>query len=247
MDVVLRCAVGPYWRNFLSGGPSETLALTDFLQEKLSFTPNDPKLFQAAFTHGSVGKAADYQRLEFLGDRVLALIITHALYHDFPNEPEGALSVRLNRLVSRQHCAVIARDLDLGPYIMLGKQARDDGARDSTNILGDVVEALIGAIYVDQGFDAASAFVMKYWAQSISQDGAASKHPKSLLQEWAASNRHKMPEYTMLERSGPHHALQFKIQVNVPNVGSVEASGPSKQHAETAAARAFLDQFNKDT
>ena len=224
---------------------SDIQSLQAYLKDTLSIATNKPDLYVAAFTHGSAGKSADYQRLEFLGDRVLALVITDRLYRDFPKEAEGALSVRLNRLVSRQHCAEIARKLNLGPYIMLGKQARDDGARDSTNILGDVIEALIGAIYIDQGFDAANDFVVAHWLDSIKQDSAASKHPKSLLQEWAAANRRQMPEYTMLDRSGPHHALQFTIQVSIANVGSVEATRSSKQLAETAAAKAFLAQYDK--
>lgn len=226
---------------------SQLYNLEDFLQNQLAIQPSNMPLFEAAFTHGSAGKNADYQRLEFLGDRVLALIITHILYHDFANEAEGALSVRLNRLVSRQHCAVIARKLNLGPYIILGKQARDDGARDSANILGDVMEALIGALYLDKGFDAARKFVEQHWSDSIKQDGAGSKHPKSRLQEWAAANRRKMPEYELIDRSGPHHALQFTIRLSIAKVGSVEAKGNSKQEAETAAARAFLAQFGKDS
>lgn len=230
----------------MTGNSSPPDNLKAFLENQLAIKPSKLPLFHAAFTHGSAGKNADYQRLEFLGDRVLALIITHILYHDFADEAEGALSVRLNRLVSRQHCAVIARKLDLGPHIILGKQARDDGARDSINILGDVMEALIGAIYVDQGFDAASKFVAQHWGESVKQDGAASKHPKSRLQEWAAANRRKMPEYELIDRSGPHHALQFTIRLSIAKVGSVEASGNSKQEAETAAAKAFLTQYGND-
>jgi len=247
MDLVFGRTMGSDRRNFLSNPSSELPLLVDFLQKELAVNPGDITLFKAAFTHGSVGKSPDYQRLEFLGDRVLALIVTQKLYDDFPNEPEGALSVRLNRLVSRQHCAEIARRLKLGSHIMLGKQAHDDGARDSTNILGDVIEALIGAIYIDKGFEVARQFVVEHWSSSIRQDSAASKHPKSMLQEWAAARRRKAPDYELLGRSGPHHALEFRVKVSVKGVGYVEASGSSKQEAETAAARAFLAKFGKDS
>ncbi|MEM1131714.1 MAG: ribonuclease III [Pseudomonadota bacterium] len=217
--------------------------LLSFLGSLLATPAKDTKLFETAFTHGSAGKPQDYQRLEFLGDRVLGLTIANALYSHFPNEPEGQLSTRLNRLVSRASCADIARSLGLAPHILLGKQARDDGGRESDNILGDVMEALIGALYLDQGMEAAQQFIMQHWEPRMDRAGAPDKHPKSLLQEWAAANQRRTPEYTLVDRSGPDHALQFTVEAAVHSVGSVTATGRSKQEAETAAASAFLKRY----
>jgi len=189
-----------------------------------------------------MGEARDYQRLEFLGDRVLGLVIAEWLYAD-SNAPEGKLSQRLNALVSRTTCAQVARAIGLPQHIRLGKQARDDGGTDSDNILGDVMEALIGALFVERGFEAARDFVRKAWAKPMAGGQGQSKHPKAALQEWAAGNRRKPPEYTMIAREGPDHAATFTVRVAVKNVGEAEAKGSSKQEAETAAARLFMERF----
>ena len=188
-----------------------------------------------------MAEPGDYQRLEFLGDRVLGLAIAEWLYES-GGETEGRLSQRLNVLVSRETCAAIARKNALGPHMRLGKQANDDGGRDSDNILGDVIEALIGACFVDHGFDAARAMVRNLWGDTVSSSAGRAKHPKSALQEWAAGNRRKPPVYRLVKRTGPDHAACFTAAVEVPGVGTVEATGTSKQEAETAAAAAFMEQ-----
>lgn len=201
----------------------------------------------AALTHGSftaapnkgIARAADYQRLEFLGDRVLGLTIAQWLY-EAESQDEGRLSQRLNVLVSRQTCAGIARGLNLAPHIRLGKQARDDGGADSDNILGDVVEALIGACFIEQGFEAAGALIRRLWGPTFGGHAGQTKHPKSALQEWAAGHRRKTPDYTLIDRSGPDHALQFTVSVVVKGVGEARATANSKQEAETRAASEFL-------
>ena len=205
--------------------------------------PADPALFIEALTHGSHGDRADYQRLEFLGDRVLGLIIADALYRRFPRESEGALAARLNGLVSRASCAEVARAIALGPHMRLGKQARDDGGRESDNILGDVIEALIGALFLDAGLDAAREFVMRHWEPRIGAVKSAPKHPKSALMEWAAAHRRKPPSYDVLNRSGPDHAPRFTVKASVPNAGEAEGEGTSKAEAEAAAAAALLAQL----
>lgn len=205
--------------------------------------PADPALFIEALTHGSHGDRADYQRLEFLGDRVLGLIIADALYRRFPRESEGALAARLNGLVSRASCAEVARAIALGPHMRLGKQARDDGGRESDNILGDVIEALIGALFIDAGLDAAREFVMRHWEPRIGAVKSAPKHPKSALMEWAAAHRRKPPSYDVLNRSGPDHAPRFTVKASVPNAGEAEGEGTSKAEAEAAAAAALLAQL----
>lgn len=208
----------------------------------LGAPPRDEGRFAAALTHASHG-AINYERLEFLGDRVLGLAMAQWLYDLYPNEAEGVLSRRLNQLVAGATCAAIAREVGLPEHIRLGKQARDDGAQDSDNVLGDVVEALIGATYLDGGFDAAQALVRRLWAGHIDTQRNAPRHPKSALQEWAAANKRKPPEYAVTDRSGPHHAPSFTITVSIRGVGEAVGTGASKQEAETAAARALLEQL----
>lgn len=202
--------------------------------------PADPQLFETALTHGSTGSATNYERLEFLGDRVLGLMIAEWLFERFPAEPEGALSRRINAAVSRESCAEVARAIALPPHLRLGKQARDDGASDSDNVLGDVVEALLGALYLDRGLDAARDFVRAQWNDIIAREASAPRHPKSALQEWAAANKRRPPAYSITDRSGPPHNPRFTVLVSIAGVGEASAEGSSKQEAETAAARALL-------
>jgi len=215
----------------------------DWLLRTFGQVPAEPARFRRALTHGSFqGSGAgteDYQRLEFLGDRVLGLVVAEWLWALFPAEPEGALSKRLNALVTGAVCAEVARALGVREHLRLGKQAQGDGAGDSDNILGDVMEALIGAWYLEAGLDGARAFVRRAWGDRVQRGDKAPQHPKSALQEWAAAHNRKMPEYSIVDRSGPGHAPRFTIRVTV---GKLEASatGASKQEAETAAAKALL-------
>ena len=213
-----------------------------FLTGLAGRAPSDELLWLEALTHGSTGQARDYQRLEFLGDRVLGLAIAQWLF-SLDHADEGSLSQRLNALVSRTSCAAVARSIDLGTHIRLGKQARDDGGQDSDNILGDVMEALIGASFVAQGFDATAAMIRRLWADLVAGTAGKAKHPKSALQEWAAGNRKKVPEYRLVERFGPDHAARFTVAVSVKGVGEAEATGNSMRDAETAAAEAFMARF----
>ncbi len=218
---------------------SETLA---FLTDLAGRPPVDEALWLEALTHGSTGAARDYQRLEFLGDRVLGLVIAEWL-HAAEAGNEGRLSQRLNALVSRATCARVARSIELGSHIRLGKQARDDGGADSENILGDVMEALIGASFVTHGFDETRTMVRRLWADAVGGQTGQRKHPKSALQEWCAGNRRRMPEYQLVERTGPDHAARFTVAVSVHGVGEAEATAGSKQEAETKAAEEFMKRF----
>lgn len=200
----------------------------------------DPRLLTRALTHSSAGKP-DYERLEFLGDRVLGFIIAGWLYADLADEAEGKLSRRFAELVSRETCAEVAREIGAAPHIVLGAQARGDRAHQSDNVLGDVVEAMIGALYLDGGMPAADAFVRRAWAPHMALDERAPKHPKSALQEWANARGLRSPEYVVIDRSGPQHAPVFRVQVTVRGQQPVEAEGSNKQEAETAAAQAMLD------
>lgn len=215
--------------------------LRAFLKEALGHDPKDLGLFERALTHSSVGKDS-YERLEFLGDRVLGLLIARWLYERFPNEPEGKLSRRYNELVARQTCAEIGRGLGLPASIRLGKQAREDGANQSDNVVGDVVESLLGALLLDGGLDKVEAFVRGAWTPYVESQGRAPKHPKSALQELAAARNWAAPEYEVARKSGAHHAPRFTVRVAIRNVGEATAEGSSKQEAETAAATALLEQ-----
>ena len=206
------------------------------------FTVHDEALWHAALTHGSTGEAVNYERLEWLGDRVLGLSISHWLY-ERSDAAEGQLAQRLNALVSRDTCACTARDIGVPDHVRLGKQARDDGAHDSDNVLGDVMEALIGANFLEAGFDPTRDLVRLLWAEAVEGRRGRSKHPKSALQEWAAGNRRKPPEYDLIDRAGPDHSARFTVRVRVHNVGEIEAEGSSKQQAETAAAKAFMERY----
>lgn len=211
-----------------------------WIEEKLGHKPADPALFRRALTHSSRGDD-HYERLEFLGDRVLGLTMATWLYEIFPEDPEGNLSRRFNALVSGETCAEIARELGAGAQVILGKQARDDGAADSDNVLGDIVEALIGALYLEAGFDKAAAFIRDAWGDRVSTRDRVPKHPKSELQEWAAANNRKPPAYRLVGRTGPHHAPRFNVEVEISGAGTANAEGLSKQEAETAAAKALLE------
>ena len=218
-------------------------AFTSWLAGAIGHIPADLAPFTRALTHGAHPSGQSYERLEFLGDRVLGLMIGEWLYALFPQEPEGKLSRRLNALVSGETCAMVARAIGVGAQVRLGKQARDDGAADSDYVLGDVVEALIGALYLEGGPDAARAFVRTHWAGVVEDQDRAPKHPKSALQEWAAEKGHRPPVYTLAGRSGPHHAPRFTVSVEVPGRASASAEGTSKQEAETAAARQLLAEL----
>ena len=236
MDLVQRGAMGADRRRVLSGDLAGWLAAT------FGRAPADAAPFERALTHGSQA-AANYERLEFLGDRVLGLIMAEWLWQLFPEEPEGQLSKRFNALVTGPVCAAIARELGVRPHLRLGKQARDDGASESDNVLGDVMEALIGAWYLEAGLDAARTFVRAAWGDRVAAGAKAPQHPKSPLQEWAAANNRRPPDYVVSDRSGPHHAPRFTVTVSIGKLATASATGANKQEAETAAAKALLEKL----
>lgn len=217
--------------------------LPPFVAETLRREPREARLFERALTHGSHGRET-YERLEFLGDRVLGLVIASWLYERFPNEPEGKMSRRYNALVARETCAEIGRALDLPRYIRLGRQAREDHAQMSDNVIGDVVEAMIGAFYFDGGLERAEAFVRTQWSPFLEDQQRAPVHPKSGLQEHAAEKKLGVPVYELVSRFGPHHSPRFRVKVSLGRHGEAEAEGDSKQEAETAAAAALLEKIS---
>lgn len=207
--------------------------------------PSDLALYHEALTHGSSG-AGDYQRLEFLGDRVLGLVIASELFRRFPKAAEGELSSRLHALASGETCAKIAQGLDLNAHVRFGVQAIGDGGRYSDNIAADVLEALIGALWLDLGDDAARAFIVAKWGDMIDGQVAAPKHPKAALQEWAAAKGRKPPEYRLVRRDGPDHAPRFHVGVTVGKLAEATGEGASKQAAEKAAATAMLEILTQE-
>ena len=217
--------------------------LPGWIAQTFGHTPRDLSIWERALTHSSRGDA-HYERLEFLGDRVLGLATAEWLYDTFPDEPEGALSKRFNAIVTGAVCAQVAREIGVPGHLRLGKQARDDGAGDSDNVLGDVMEALLGVLYREAGLDPARAIVRRLWADRLDADAAAPQHPKSALQEWAAANNRKPPTYEIVERSGPGHAPRFTVKAAIPRLAEATAEGGSKQEAETAAATALLQEVS---
>jgi len=216
--------------------------ITAIIADRLGHSPKDPALFEAALTHSS-SRGTSYERLEFLGDRVLGLVMARWLFERFPGEPEGNLSRRFNSLVARETCGEIGREIGLPAVIRLGKQARDDGANWSDNVVGDVVEALIGALFLDSGLDAADALIRRLWTPLVDGQRRAPIHPKSALQELAARKALGNPEYELVGRIGAHHQPSFTVRVTIPKFGDAEGQGLSKQEAETAAAIALLEKL----
>jgi ribonuclease-3 len=216
--------------------------LSAFVTQTLGHKPKDLVLFEAALTHSST-RGDNYERLEFLGDRVLGLVIARWLYERFPDEPEGKLSRRFNTLVDRVTCSDVGRDIGLPAVIRLGKQAREDGANWSDNVVGDVVEALIGAIFLEGGLETAEALIRRHWAPLVDEQRGVPKHPKSALQELAAARDLPNPHYEVVSRTGAHHSPLFTVRVSIKALGEAEAEGASKQEAETEAAKALLQKL----
>ena len=239
MDLVLGGALEPDRGRLLSESPDRQ-DLAAWLAATFGESVADPGPFERALTHASHG-GDDYERLEFLGDRVLGLVMAEWLFELFPDEPEGQLSKRLNALVTGPVCAEVARSLGAREHLRLGKQARDDGAADSDNVLGDVMEALIGARYRTAGLDPCRGFIRRAWRERVHRGTSAPQHPKSALQEWAAAKGRRAPAYAVTDRSGPSHAPRFTVAVTIGRL-SAQATGTSKQEAETAAAKALLEK-----
>lgn len=217
------------------------------LEDRIGYQFRNRRLLELALTHRSAGSASDgsYERLEFLGDRVLGLVIADLLLKRFPGEPEGHLSRRLNALVRKEALAEVAVALDLGSEIKFGQSEEVDGA-DNPSILSDVCEALIAAIYRDADLEAARSFILRQWEARLDADPKPPRDAKSGLQEWSMARALGFPTYEEIDRSGPDHAPVFTIRVSIPGHGEAVAEGRSKRQAEQSAAETLLERLNND-
>lgn len=204
----------------------------------------NPALLVRAVTHASVGtpNREDNQRLEFLGDRVLGLVMSEALLQEDTDASEGQLAPRFNALVRKETCADVAREIDLGSVLRLGRSEMLSGGRRKQALLGDAMEAVIAAVYKDAGFVAARDVVLQLWGKRIGQVEADARDAKTALQEWAQARGMKPPKYIELSRDGPDHAPVFTIAARLENGDQAHATAGSKRQAEQAAAQALLAQ-----
>jgi ribonuclease III len=215
------------------------------LEERIGYKFKDATLLDSALTHisalkGARNRASSYQRLEFLGDHVLGLVISDLLFRGFPKADEGELSRRLADLVRKETCAEIARTIELGTAIRLGSSEANAGGRKRPAILADVCEALIGAVYLDGGYAGAEGLVERLWQVRMQATAPPQRDPKTVLQEWAQARGLPTPTYREVARTGPDHSPEFRVAVQLPNFAPAEGSGRSKRVAEQAAAAAML-------
>ena len=218
-------------------------ALAAWAGERLGHRFADIDLLRRALTHGSA-PGSDYQRLEFLGDRVLGCIVAAWLYRDH-DEPEGRLTARYHGLVEGPACAEVARALGVPAMLFMEKGARANGLGQSDNVLGDIAEAIVAAIFVDGGFGAAETFVHRHWGALLAAGPRLLVDPKSRLQEWALERSRQAPVYELVDRSGPDHAPRFRVRVVVRGQEPAEGSGLNKREAEKAAAVALLERVQQ--
>ena len=215
------------------------------LEQRIGYGFRDKALLERALTHisalsGGATRVNSYQRLEFLGDHVLGLVISDMLYRAFPRANEGELSRRLADLVRKETCAEVARAMDLGSALKLGNSESHAGGRLRLTILADACEALVGAVYSDGGYIAAEELVGRFWKERMLKPLRPLRDPKTMLQEWAQARGLPTPAYRELARTGPHHDPEFHVAVVLPYRPPAEGLGSSKRAAEQAAAAAML-------
>jgi ribonuclease-3 len=216
------------------------------LETRIGYQFADKSLLDAALTHISAlsgkSRVSSYQRLEFLGDHVLGLVISDMLFRAFVKADEGELSRRLADLVRKEACAEVARAIDLGAAIKLGPSEANAGGRQRMAILADVCEALVGAVFLDGGYSAAAALVEQFWGERLRTPAHPLRDPKTMLQEWAQARGLPTPSYREIARTGPHHDPEFRVAVELPALTPAEGMGRSKRAAEQAAAAAMLSR-----
>lgn len=220
--------------------------LMESLYKKLGYEFKNPELLKEALTHpsfnlGSVKSSKNYERFEFLGDSVLMLVITELLVEEFQSETEGDLAKRRSLLVSREMLFKIAKDLDLSQYILMSNDEEKFGGRNNPNILEDVLEAIIGALYLDSSLEICSKFITKHWLPLILSYASPPVEVKSALQEWSQEHGKGIPKYTLADKEGEDHKPTFTIKVSLPGMPSFLGKGESKKVAEKNAAQMMSD------
>ena len=218
--------------------------------ERLGYEFSRPELLQRALTHGSISTTTrtDNQRLEFLGDRVLGLTLAEALFDADRAATEGQLAPRYNALVKGETCAAIARQIGLGDVLKLGRSEMLSGGRRKEALLADAMEAVLAAIYLDAGFDAARKVILRLWADRLQNVDDDARDAKTALQEWAQAQGMQPPRYIQVARNGPDHAPEFEIAVRLDDGREAMATGTgTKRSIEQAAAQALLDQIEGST
>jgi len=211
------------------------------LEERIGYQFQDRGLLMRALAHVSAASGAkSYQRLEFLGDRVLGLVVAEMLFAAFPKATEGELSRRLADLVRRESCADVALAWNVGPYLRLGGGEMQSGGRRNRTILADVCESIIGAVFLDGGYEAARTLVAHAFDERLHAPAQPAHDAKTALQEWAQGRGLPTPSYKEVERKGPHHNPEFRVAVQLPDRDPAEGLGKSKRAAEQAAAAEML-------
>jgi ribonuclease-3 len=223
------------------GGVSDPGALC----ERIGYRFSDHTYLERALTHssfadGDARKSFDNERLEFLGDRVLGVVVAELLFNEFPTSSEGQLAPRFNALVRKEACADVARELDLGTFMRMSAGEDQAGGRGKDAILGDCCEALIAAIYLDGGFEAARRFVRAFWTPRLSLVEELPRDAKTILQEWLQGRGLRPPRYLLVDRTGPDHAPEFTIAIEIDGLAPVQAKAGSKRAAEQLAAEMLL-------
>ncbi|MDJ0627513.1 MAG: ribonuclease III [Rhodobacter sp.] len=212
--------------------------------DRLGHSFANPELLQRALTHGSMSSPTrpDNQRLEFLGDRVLGLVMAEALLSLDPGANEGQLAPRFNALVRKEACAAVAQHLQLGDVLRLGRSETMSGGRRKQALLGDAMEAVIAAVYLDAGFEAARRVILMAWGDRIEKVEDDARDAKTALQEWAQAQGQPVPSYTETARKGPDHAPVFTIEARLSGGEAAQGTAKSKRQAEQAAAKALLEK-----
>ena len=218
--------------------------LRDF-QHRLGHAFARPDLLVRALTHSSLSSETrpDNQRLEFLGDRVLGLVMAEALLAADPEAKEGQLAPRYNALVRREACAAVAAEIGLGDVLKLGRSETVTGGRKKAALLADGMEAVIAAVYLDGGFEAARALVLRLWGARLTRVAEDARDAKTALQEWAQARGQAPPDYVEVAREGPDHAPVFTIEARLQSGETARAEAKVKRQAEQEAARALLDRM----
>ena len=218
-------------------------------QGRLGHDFTRPELLSQAVTHASMSTANrdDNQRMEFLGDRVLGLVMAEALLAQDRAATEGQLAPRFNALVRKETCADVAREIELGTVLKLGRSEMLSGGRRKQALLGDAIEAVIAAVYLDAGFETAKALILRLWGARLHNVEEDARDPKTALQEWAQARKLPPPRYVEIGRKGPDHAPEFTISARLENGEEEAASAGSKRQAEQAAAQALLSRLEGDT